>query len=431
LDDAMTKTVASSVCPACQAPVTPEERYCESCGADLTVTQPLWDSGSGDEHDEILLALGGRSEAFPGESDDSSFGADRTADRPRRQVLGSGVVLDVVDVSGTLLVCPECSSSISPDGYCEQCGAAAPRIRDHWVEAPVGWVAGVSDRGLRHPSNEDAMAVAALGADGGFAALVVCDGVSSSSGSAEASLAAARAARQVLALGATASGPPEDRPELDPPSLGMFLSPASGPGGGMDPVVTPASGERADVLTRWMAEATYAAQLEVVACAGDPPRENPPSCTFVAAVVDDGLIVVGWVGDSRVYWVPDEGRAEQLTTDDSWAAEQIAMGVPRDVAETSPQAHAITRWLGVDAPYPVPRVTIRKPGVAGWVVTCSDGLWNYCSAPDDLARVFSGTVAEVGDDPTAVSEALVRWAIRQGGHDNISVSLARINETQG
>jgi serine/threonine protein phosphatase PrpC len=424
----MTKTVASSTCPACQAPVEPEERYCESCGTDLTLAQDSWDERSEDGYDEILSALGGRSETFPQELGNGSFESDRTTEGPRRQVRDPGVVLDMVDVSGFSSTCPECSSSVSPDGYCEQCGAAAPRVRDHWAETPAGWVAGVSDRGLRHPTNEDAMAVAALGTADGFAALVVCDGVSSSSGSAEASLVAARAARQVLARSATASGPPEDRPEIDSPSMGMFLGPVSGP----DNETGAASfSERADALVLWMVEATYVAQLEVVACAGDPPRPNPPSCTFVAAVVENGLIVVGWVGDSRVYWVPDEGQAEQLTTDDSWAAEQIALGTPREVAENSLQAHAITRWLGVDAPHPAPRVTIRQPGVAGWVVTCSDGLWNYCSEADDLATVLSGAVAEAGDDPAAVSEALVRWAIGQGGHDNISVSLARINGTQG
>lgn len=427
----MTKMMASSVCPACDAPVAPEERYCESCGTDLTVTQVAWDLRSEDEQDEIISALDGCSDAFSRELDHASSGADRTVAGPRRQILDSGVVLDLVDVSETLPICPECSCPVSPDGYCEQCGAAAPRLRDHWSETPVDWVAGVSDRGLRHLSNEDAMAVAALGSSERFAALVVCDGVSSSSGSAEASLAAARAARLVLMRSATVSDPPEERPEFDPLSAGMFLGSASGPSGGTGSAATSSFGERADALVLWMVEATYAAQLEVVACAGDPPRDNPPSCTFVAAVVDGGLIVVGWVGDSRVYWVPDEGHAEQLTVDDSWAAEQVALGTPRDVAENSPQAHAITRWLGADAPHPAPRVTIRQPGVAGWVVTCSDGLWNYCSAVDDLATVLSDTVAEVGDDPAVVAEDLVQWAISQGGHDNISVALARINETQG
>jgi serine/threonine protein phosphatase PrpC len=431
VDDAMTKTVTSSTCPTCQAPVTEDERFCESCGTDLTLSRTTGGVAPVGDHEEILVALGGPSEESPPGLMDTASGRDRAGPGTGRRVLDSGVVLDLVDVSGTVPICPDCSAAVSPDGYCERCGTAAPRIRDHWSEAPTGWVAGVSDRGMRHPHNEDAVAVASSQDIDGFAALVVCDGVSSSTGSAEASLAAVRAARKVLAGSASAAGPPPDRPEIDPLSAGMFLGSASGPDVCTGSDATSSFGERADALTLWMVEATYAAQLEVVACAGDPPRNNSPSCTFVAAVVEGGTIVVGWVGDSRVYWVPDSGRAEQLTVDDSWAAEQIALGIPRDVAENAPQAHAITRWLGVDAPHPAPRVTIRHPGVAGWVVACSDGLWNYCSAAEDLASVLSGTVARTGDDPVEVSRALVRWAIAQGGHDNISVALARVGATQG
>ena len=75
-----------------------------------------------------------------------------------------------------------------------------------------------------------------------------------------------------------------------------------------------------------------------------------PSCTFVAAIVEDGTGVVGSVGDSRAYWFGDDGSAVCLTVDDSWAAEQIRAGTPRAEAEAGPHAHTITRWLGTDCP---------------------------------------------------------------------------------
>src|SRR6478735_7106924 len=61
---------------------------------------------------------------------------------------------------------------------------------------------------------------------------------------------------------------------------------------------------------------------------------NPPSCTFVAAVVEDGVVVAGNVGDSRAYWLPDADAepARQLGEDDSFAQEQMAAGVPREEA---------------------------------------------------------------------------------------------------
>src|SRR6266481_8303528 len=73
-----------------------------------------------------------------------------------------------------------------------------PSSRDH-AEVDLGPAAGVSDRGLRHHRNEDAMALAAEQApDGPAVVAVVCDGVSSSARPDEASLAAARAAAGVL-----------------------------------------------------------------------------------------------------------------------------------------------------------------------------------------------------------------------------------------
>src|SRR5260370_24762358 len=73
-----------------------------------------------------------------------------------------------------------------------------PPSRDH-VEVDLGPAAGVSDKGLRHARNEDAMALAAdQGPDGPAVVAVVCDGVSSSARPDEASQASAQAALPVL-----------------------------------------------------------------------------------------------------------------------------------------------------------------------------------------------------------------------------------------
>ena len=178
----------------------------------------------------------------------------------------------------------------------------------------------------------------------------------------------------------------------------------------------------ADVASEAVLEVTQVAK--VGAATG-----NPASCTFVAAVVEKDLLVVGSVGDSRVYWLPDAGTAVALTVDDSFAQEQIASGVPRAEAETGPQSHAITRWLGVDAPNHSPTtatMTITEPG---WVLVCSDGLWNYCSEAQDLATLVQNTSGSspAAAEPLTLAGALVDWANAQGGQDNVSVALARID----
>jgi serine/threonine protein phosphatase PrpC len=227
---------------------------------------------------------------------------------------------------------------------------------------------------------------------GSFAVLVVCDGVSSAPASDQASLGAARAARDVLVA-------PAERSPDDPAG--------------------PSEAAMADAGAA--AHAAASAVAKRVAAGG-----NPPSTTFVAAVLEGRDALLGWVGDSRAYWMPDDAAAEQLSVDDSWAAEAIALGVPREEAETGPNAHAITRWLGADAPDPRPRTARRRLEGAGWLLLCSDGLWNYCSEASLLGDLLTATAERVGGAPRPIAEALVTWAVERGGADNITVALARL-----
>ena len=70
-------------------------------------------------------------------------------------------------------------------------------------------------------------------------------------------------------------------------------------------------------------------------------------------------------------------------------------------------------------------MTLAEPG---WLLVCSDGLWNYCSEAEDLATLVrqTGSGSPAAAEPLALAGALVSWANSQGGQDNISVALARI-----
>jgi serine/threonine protein phosphatase PrpC len=197
-------------------------------------------------------------------------------------------------------------------------------------------------------------------------------------------------------------------------------------------VISPSIAGRIKTWTDRLGEATLAANEQAVQVSREPSnrpgerQNNPPSCTFVAAVVDGPVVVVGWVGDSRAYWLPDGGPAERLSTDDSWASEAIEHGMPQAQAETAPQAHAITRWLGVDSPDFAARCAATTPTGPGWLLVCSDGLWNYCSPAPEMGELVARTAQAAGGEPVATAAALVDWANAQGGMDNITVALARL-----
>ncbi|MEU1281160.1 protein phosphatase 2C domain-containing protein [Streptomyces sp. NPDC005805] len=289
-------------------------------------------------------------------------------------------------------MCVACRAGhVDPDGYCENCGHAQPRERDH-MEQELGSVAAVSDRGLRHHRNEDSFAVSSTALPDGSPAVVafVCDGVSSATRPDEASAAAARAANERL---------------LDALPRGTHPQQA-------------------------MHEAIVAASEAVNSLAGEGGagedhgrHQNAPACTIVGAVSAAGLLVVGWVGDSRAYWVPDDrgGPPARLTEDDSWAAQMVAAGLMNEAeAYADERAHAITGWLGADAYELEPHTAAFKPDRPGVVVVCTDGLWNYAEGAEDMARAVP---ADAALRPLHSARALVGHALDSGGHDNVTVAV--------
>lgn len=294
--------------------------------------------------------------------------------------------------------CARCGGTVAADGYCEACGAPAMSERDHFEISAGAAVGGVCDRGIVHTRNEDAMALDVV-AD--VTMIVVCDGVSTAPRSDEASLAATAAALEALAEGA--------------------------PGG-----VHEVRAEGAARTSAWGELHAAAAERANQAVLAVPVQEegDAPSCTYVAAVVDGSRVVVANVGDSRAYWLPDSGRAVRLTIDDSWAQEMMDLGAPASQVEGSPHAHAITRWLGPDAPVLKPRQDTHTVTAPGWLLLCSDGLWNYCADADELAALVRATAAEAGEGATATDLAgrLVAFANARGGRDNITAALARLGD---
>jgi serine/threonine protein phosphatase PrpC len=362
-----------TTCPSCHVPVADSEEYCEACGAELSPTVAAVEPPAEGAAEEVT----------------GTAGRD-------------------TDLTGTDSTCPACGGEVAADGYCGTCGARAPKRRDHFTEQPAAWVAAACDRGLRHTRNEDAVALSAGAEQGSHAVLVVCDGVSSSIDSDLASLAAARAARDVLA-------------SSHPRGLGTGVS--------LIAAIVARLGAAADAASEAVLEVTRNAKNMPDGDVATADRSlSPASCTFVAAVLEQDLLVVGSVGDSRAYWIPDVGDATALTLDDSFAQLQIAAGVPREEAESGPQSHAITRWLGQDAPDHRPTTATMTLAEPGWLLVCSDGLWNYASAAQDLADLVRKTsnTPPVNTQPLALAEALVSWAKTQGGQDNISAALARI-----
>jgi serine/threonine protein phosphatase PrpC len=261
-----------------------------------------------------------------------------------------------------------------------------PPSLDH-TEVDLGTAAGVSDRGLRHRRNEDAMALASQQTPGGLVTVaVVCDGVSSSPRPDAASQVAAQAALPVL---------------LDAVRAGGDLVEAS----------------RAAVL----------AGRESVAGLGEPVHDTSAT-TFLSAVATRGEVTLCWLGDSRAYWLAHPASESlQLTRDDSVAGGLIEAGLAtEEAALASPHAHVLTRWLGAEAADPggdparAPHVEHFSPPGTGVLLVCSDGLWNYLPEAGDLAVL---ALPKAMTDPLGAAVDMVQFAVEAGGADNITAIL--------
>jgi serine/threonine protein phosphatase PrpC len=242
----------------------------------------------------------------------------------------------------------------------------------------------LSDRGMKRSQNEDS---AAIEVGEGWTALVVCDGVSSSNHAgiaAEIAAATACATLANLARSRDLSG-----------SAGLQA----------------------------VATAIRAGHAAVCAHQFDrQPGGEPPGTTIVVALVVRGQAVVGWVGDSRAYWVTPRG-GEVLTRDHTWLNEAVASGewTERD-AMAQPLAHALTRCLGPlewgGGGTVEPDVTVREVQGPGFLVLCTDGLWNYFATAAEIGKLVDPAMG-VGE----ASERLVNAALAAGAHDNVTVAI--------
>jgi serine/threonine protein phosphatase PrpC len=291
--------------------------------------------------------------------------------------------------SETALTCPSCGAAHrAEDRFCEQCGAqlaGAPVAGAARTELDLELAAAVSDQGRVHHRNEDAFHLEVF--DGQSVAVVVCDGISSASAGNVAARDAALAAGTVLARAAA-------DPTLDPAqSILEAIEAANG----------------AVLRVEWTTRT----------------RRVDPSCTLVSALCRGPRAVIGWVGDSRAYWL-DGVEARQLTVDDSFAEEGIAKGLltPEQAAK-SPFLHSITHWVGPDAPERPPRTVELNPERRGRLVLCTDGVWNYAPGAEELGRIVADLPAEA--TPAAVARALADMANARGGHDNITVAVVDID----
>lgn len=174
--------------------------------------------------------------------------------------------------------------------------------------------------------------------------------------------------------------------------------------------------------------------LEVNRAILNKASENPElqgmGTTLSAIQFNGPQLVIGNVGDSRVYMI-NHKHIFQLTRDHSFVQEKLNMGIyTRMEALKDPQKNVLVRSVGFEEELLVDIFNYRicKNDI---FLICSDGLHGKVSDSDILHLVHQGipnpAQAKIEDVEKTVKE-LVQLANQNGGQDNISVILAVARE---
>jgi serine/threonine protein phosphatase PrpC len=142
--------------------------------------------------------------------------------------------------------------------------------------------------------------------------------------------------------------------------------------------------------------------------------------TIVLILFHQGLATIAHVGDSRLYRLR-EGRLELMTHDHSLLQQQVEMGlITTEDAKVSHNRNLVSRALGVESEINV-EVSEHEVHPNDIYLLCSDGLNDMVDDADiELA------VSELRANLPLTTQQLVQMAIDNGGHDNVSVLVAKV-----
>ena len=137
--------------------------------------------------------------------------------------------------------------------------------------------------------------------------------------------------------------------------------------------------------------------------------------TLVAAVVENEILKVANIGDSRLYLIHDD--IKQITVDHSYVEEMVRMGgLNREEARNHEKKNIITRAIGAE-PYVKADFFEVKLQKGDLILMCTDGVSNMLT-DEEILQILKEEVSE----ENRVAH-LVQAANEHGGRDNMGIIL--------
>ncbi len=191
-----------------------------------------------------------------------------------------------------------------------------------------------------------------------------------------------------------------------------------------------ADGDASGSAEQRVRRAIAAANNQIYAIARDSDDLHGMACVLTLAVMDSSELVIGHVGDSRLYLIWN-GSIRKLTSDHSPVGQGEDAGeLTEEEAMLHPRRHEVFRDVGThphdaeDDGFIEIRRCHFKPEAA--FLLCSDGLSDALpsSGIRDIIERYQGDAGEI-------ARALVEAANEAGGQDNITALLVAGSEFRG
>ncbi|HYC32748.1 MAG TPA: protein phosphatase 2C domain-containing protein [Gemmatimonadales bacterium] len=199
-------------------------------------------------------------------------------------------------------------------------------------------------------------------------------------------------------------------------ALAEFLGQATGCFNRIEP-------EREHELLEELESAVHAAHRKIMetygggAARGRNASPGPATTLTMALLVWPRAYIVH-VGDSRAFYLR-KGRLRQLTRDQTTGEYMVNMGAwTEEQAAAAPVGGTLISAVGADEMTPAVGLVDLQPGDT--LMLCTDGLTRHVS--DERITELLGR----STDAAAASRELVDEALAGGGHDNITVIVARM-----
>ena len=150
-------------------------------------------------------------------------------------------------------------------------------------------------------------------------------------------------------------------------------------------------------------------------------KEAPGSgTTLTAALVVGQQVTIAHVGDSRAYFIHQDGRIEPITRDHSLVKRLEELGhITPEEAANYPHRNVLYRALGQGEILDPDIFTVGFPQT-GSLMICSDGLWGVITEQDLVRSINEAATLQ------RACQNLVNAANIAGGPDNISVILVQL-----